>query len=102
MGRIGVRSETGLLYVNANDIAWTSSLRENDGGRSARQLYLTNCAGCHRDDMHGTPPAIPSLADLRGKKHADASRPRFSKVQGECLRFRVWAPVMSLPSPITF
>ena len=60
--------ETGLLYVNANDVAWTSSLRENDGGRSARQLYLTNCAGCHRDDMQGTPPAIPSLADLRGKR----------------------------------
>jgi quinoprotein glucose dehydrogenase len=60
--------ETGLLYVNANDVAWTSSLRQNDGGRSARQLYLTNCAGCHRDDMQGTPPAIPSLADLRGKR----------------------------------
>jgi len=60
--------ETGLLYVNANDVAWTSSLRENDGGRSARQLYVTNCAGCHRDDMQGTPPAIPSLTDLRGKR----------------------------------
>lgn len=60
--------DTGLLYVNANDVAWTSSLRENDGGKSARQSYLTNCAGCHRDDMQGTPPAIPSLADLRGKR----------------------------------
>jgi quinoprotein glucose dehydrogenase len=60
--------ETGLLYVNANDVAWTSSLRQNDGGRSAWQVYLTNCAGCHRDDMQGTPPTIPSLADLRGKR----------------------------------
>ena len=60
--------DTGLLYVNANDLAWTSSLKQNDGGRSARQLYLTSCAGCHRDDMQGTPPTIPSLADLRGKR----------------------------------
>jgi quinoprotein glucose dehydrogenase len=60
--------ETGLLYVNANDVAWTASLRENDGGKSARQTYLTNCAGCHRDDLQGTPPAIPSLADLRGRR----------------------------------
>ncbi len=60
--------ETGLLYVNANDVAWTSSLRQNDVGRSAQQSYLTNCAGCHRDDLQGTPPAIPSLVDLRGKR----------------------------------
>jgi quinoprotein glucose dehydrogenase len=62
--------ETGLVYVNANDVAWTSSLRTNDGGRSARQLYLTNCAGCHRDDLEGTPPAIPSLSGLRGRRTA--------------------------------
>ncbi|MEQ1883757.1 MAG: PQQ-binding-like beta-propeller repeat protein [Bryobacteraceae bacterium] len=61
---------SGILYVNANDVAWTSSLRKNDGGRSARQMYLTNCAGCHRDDLLGTPPAIPSLSGLRGQKTA--------------------------------
>ncbi len=65
--------ETGVLYVNANDVAWTSSLRQNNqlqdaGGRTPRQLYLNNCAGCHRDDLQGTPPAIPSLSDLNGKR----------------------------------
>jgi len=63
--------ETGLLYVNANDVAWTSSLGENKGGKTVEQLYLNNCAGCHRDDMLGTPPAIPSLAGLRGKRRAE-------------------------------
>jgi len=63
--------ETGLLYVNSNDVAWTSSLGENKGGKTIEQLYLTNCAGCHRDDMLGTPPVIPSLADLRGKRRPD-------------------------------
>ena len=62
--------ETGLLYVNANDIAWIASLGQNKGGSTVEQLYLTNCAGCHRDDMRGTPPEIPSLIDLRGKKQA--------------------------------
>ena len=63
--------ETGLLYVNANDVAWLASLGENKGGKSVEQLYLTNCAGCHRDDMRGTPPEIPSLIDLRGKRRPD-------------------------------
>jgi len=62
--------ETGLLYVNANDIAWTSSLVENRGGNSGRQLYLTNCAICHGDDLSGAPPQIPSLVSLGGKKAA--------------------------------
>ena len=62
--------ETGLLYVNANDIAWTSSLTENRGARSGRQLYLTNCANCHGDDLSGAPPQIPSLLQLGGRKGA--------------------------------
>jgi quinoprotein glucose dehydrogenase len=63
--------ETGLLYVNANDIAWFSHLAENHGGRSGRQIYLTNCAECHGDDLAGAPPQIPSLTnagDRRGAK----------------------------------
>ena len=46
--------ETGLLYVNANDVAWTSSLAEDARRqRRRRQLYLTHCANCHGDDLHG-------------------------------------------------
>jgi quinoprotein glucose dehydrogenase len=60
--------ETGLLYVNANDIAWTGGLAENKQGNSGRQLYLNSCAGCHGDSLAGSPPSIPSLTDLRGKR----------------------------------
>ncbi len=60
--------ETGILYVNANDVAWTSSLAENKGGNSGRQTYLTNCAVCHGDGMAGAPPSIPSLLNLQGKR----------------------------------
>jgi quinoprotein glucose dehydrogenase len=62
--------ETGLYYVNSNDLAWTSGLQEGARGNSSREIYLNSCAGCHRDDLAGTPPAIPSLADLRGKFRA--------------------------------
>jgi len=60
--------QTGLLYVNANDLAWTSSLVENAGGTSGLQLYLTNCAGCHGDNLRGAPPQMPSLVDLRSER----------------------------------
>ena len=60
--------QTQLLYVNANDVAWTSSLAENTGGTTGRQLYLTSCASCHGDSLQGAPPQIPSLLDLRGQR----------------------------------
>jgi quinoprotein glucose dehydrogenase len=60
--------ETGLLYVNANDLAWTSSLAENTAGASGLKLYLANCAGCHGDSLQGAPPQMPSLIDLRGHR----------------------------------
>ncbi len=59
---------TGILYVNANDVAWTSSLALNKPGASGRQVYLTNCANCHGDSLAGAPPSIPSLLELRGKR----------------------------------
>jgi quinoprotein glucose dehydrogenase len=55
---------SGLLFVNANDLAWTGSLAPDDAGTDGRALYLTSCAACHRDDRQGTPPAIPTLTNL--------------------------------------
>ncbi len=60
--------ETGLLYVNANDIAWTGRLAENKSGNSGRQTYLRNCAGCHGDSMEGAPPQFPSLTGIAGRR----------------------------------
>src|SRR5262249_57048172 len=60
--------ETGLYYVNANDLAWTGQLAPNTGGQSGRALYLQHCALCHRDDRVGTPPQIPSLVDIDARR----------------------------------
>ena len=66
--------ESKLLYVNANDIPWTSSLAENMPGNSGRKLYLTNCAVCHGDTMAGAPPQMPSLIDIGSRRTADQLR----------------------------
>ncbi len=61
--------DSGLLYVNANEMAWILRLVERSSmGRSGgRSLYLRNCANCHRDDLHGTPPDFPSLDKIGDK-----------------------------------
>lgn len=62
---------TGVLYVNANDIAWTGGLAPDNAGLRARDVYLRECASCHRDDLEGTPPSIASLVGIGKRKDAD-------------------------------
>jgi quinoprotein glucose dehydrogenase len=68
--------ETSLLYVNANDMAWTGSLAESVAGVNARQIYLRDCASCHQDSMKGAPPQIPSLEGIAARR-TDAEIMRF-------------------------
>jgi quinoprotein glucose dehydrogenase len=56
--------ETAILYVNANDVAWTGALAENTADGTPQALYLSQCAVCHGDKMAGSPPAIPSLVSV--------------------------------------
>lgn len=60
--------QTGLYYVNANDLAWTGQLAPSTGGQSGKALYQQHCALCHRDDRAGTPPQIPSLAGIGARR----------------------------------
>jgi quinoprotein glucose dehydrogenase len=59
--------ETQLLYVNANEMVWTSSLTKNEAPKSGRHLYLRHCANCHSDNLAGAPPQMPSLLRLGPK-----------------------------------
>lgn len=63
-GGSAVDLEKGILYVNANDVAWTGALAENTGENSPKALYLNQCGVCHGEKMEGSPPAIPSLAGV--------------------------------------
>jgi quinoprotein glucose dehydrogenase len=57
---------SGVLYVNANEMAWVLTMIESGGGTTVgQQVYLQNCAGCHGADRAGNKAAnIPSLLDL--------------------------------------
>jgi glucose dehydrogenase len=59
---------TGVLYVNANDIAWTSSMRRTMPVASlGRQTYLSQCAACHGENMSGG-AGFPSLVDIATRR----------------------------------
>jgi quinoprotein glucose dehydrogenase len=49
---------TGLLYVNANEMAWLLKLVRSD-----KSLYAANCASCHGENRQGSAMA-PSLIDV--------------------------------------
>jgi quinoprotein glucose dehydrogenase len=61
--------ETAILYVNANEMAWTGALAPNVAGSGGRALYLQNCAACHRDDLRGAPPQIPTLVGVGERRY---------------------------------
>ena len=63
--------ETGILYVNSNEMAWTASLAKNTEENSPKSLYMNQCAVCHGETMAGSPPAIPSLVGV-GKRLSTA------------------------------
>ena len=56
--------ETGIIYINSNDVAWTGALAENTGVNRPRSIYLGQCGLCHGENLTGSPPAIPSLVGV--------------------------------------
>ena len=59
---------TGLLYVNANELAWTGALAENtESESSGRGIYQSQCSVCHRDNMAGSPPQFPALTGIANR-----------------------------------
>ena len=67
-GGSAIDPETGILYVNANDIAWTGALAPVAAGQNGPALYLQHCASCHRDDRTGAPGQIPTLVGIGARR----------------------------------
>ena len=65
-GGVAFDPETGLLYVNANEMAWLLKLIPRDD----RSLYRNACASCHGDDRKGnaTAPSLLDVAQRRSKE----------------------------------
>jgi len=55
--------KTGLLYVNANEMAWLLKLVP----RSDKSLYAANCASCHGENRQGSAmaPALTGVSERR-------------------------------------
>jgi quinoprotein glucose dehydrogenase len=67
-GGSAVDPTTGVIYINANDVAWTGGLTEaKAAGGVGSRLYQGNCAECHGQDRAGTPPTFPSLVEASGR-----------------------------------
>jgi quinoprotein glucose dehydrogenase len=92
--------ETGLLYVNSNEMAWILRLIERPKPKpsrlSGKSLYEANCASCHGGDLRGSPPEFPALINL-DKKYTDSEvrtvilqglgrMPGFWRIGGDAIR----------------
>lgn len=80
--------DSGLLYVNTNEMAWLGSLALNDTGRNTgKSLYLRDCAACHGESRQGSPPQFPSLVDIGTRLTADQFTERVRKGGGRMPAF---------------
>jgi quinoprotein glucose dehydrogenase len=84
--------ESGLLYVNANDLAWTSSMALNTPPMTARQLYTAQCGTCHGPDMAGNGGEAPSLKDVHTRRTAEQISDVIRKGAGRMPGFPNLAP----------
>ncbi len=64
-GGSAVDPNTGVIYINANQVAFTTTLVRNDPSAGiGLSTYRSQCAVCHGIDRSGAPPAYPSLANV--------------------------------------
>jgi quinoprotein glucose dehydrogenase len=64
-GGAAVDPHTGVIYVNANGVAWTGMLTEVKPSTGiGASHYQVQCSACHGLDRKGSPPAFPSLIDI--------------------------------------
>ena len=63
-GGPAVDPQTGILYVNANEMAWTGALAPDSEENGPKAIYMSQCSVCHGEKMTGSPPAMPSLVGV--------------------------------------
>jgi quinoprotein glucose dehydrogenase len=64
-GGSAVEPNTGVIYINANQVAFTTTLVRNDPNAGlGASAYQSQCAVCHGADRAGAPPTYPSLIGI--------------------------------------
>ncbi|MGB6689100.1 MAG: PQQ-binding-like beta-propeller repeat protein [Terracidiphilus sp.] len=68
-GGSAVDPNAGVIYINANQVAFTTTLvRTDPNAGPGASAYQSQCAVCHGADRAGAPPAYPSLIDIDKRK----------------------------------
>jgi quinoprotein glucose dehydrogenase len=65
---------TSVIYINANDLAWTGGLAVAKSAGKFSNLYQNQCAACHQIDRNGVPGTFPSLLDASKKLSVEQMR----------------------------
>jgi quinoprotein glucose dehydrogenase len=75
-GGAGADPEEGILYVNANEMAWILKMEAADAQRNpgitpGESVYLTYCASCHKTDRSGDAQSgFPSLQKIHQRSRS--------------------------------
>lgn len=96
-GGSAVDPGTGVIYINANDLAWTGGLEKvGPGSGKFEGLYQSQCALCHQTDRKGLAGTFPSLVEASQRMTAEqmaevvksgrGRMPGFPQIQEEDLR----------------
>lgn len=84
----------GILYINANDVAWTGALTKVSQDQAAA-TYQQNCASCHGIDRKGSPPNFPSLEGVANRRLEGDIATIIMKGKGRMPGFAHLAPQMT-------
>jgi quinoprotein glucose dehydrogenase len=96
-GGAAVDPESGMLYINASEMAWLHKMVPvNPQGEVltlGRKTYMSNCSTCHGADRSGQQHVFPSLVDLKSRLTRSAiseittkgkgRMPGFAQISGE-------------------
>ena len=63
-GGSAVDIRTGVIYINANEMAWTGGLTDKGSNSPGEEIYMSLCVSCHGERREGSPPAFPSLVGI--------------------------------------
>jgi quinoprotein glucose dehydrogenase len=87
-GGPAVDPHTGVLYVNANEMAWTGGLAATSAHASpGAALYAAQCALCHGVNRAGSPPAFPSLIGVTTRMTDDQIKEIIAHGRGRMVGF---------------
>jgi quinoprotein glucose dehydrogenase len=82
----------GILYVNSNEIPWIITMqkldaqKEGESAISGKQIFLSKCAVCHKDDRKGS-GNYPPLLNIKNKYPEDKVKETIKKGRGQMPSF---------------